>query len=140
MTPPPTPKRYPVDPGRIETILSAVVNPAGVADVPAVDGEGWVAWCVAGVELFGDDPVGLAEVKRRAASVVAVRAMDRERGNVTRAAASLGISRRSLREALKAAGRYPWESLGAGSEGSEGPPTGYDDVAAYRQPTPTHHD
>jgi len=75
-----------------------------------VDLEGIAMWILVGTVLFGPKLTTLAEVKRHAAGAVAVLAMARARGNLTRASKSLKVSRRCLRETLKAADRYPWST------------------------------
>jgi len=80
-------------------------------DAVLVDPEGIAVWILVGTVLFGPNLTTLAEVKRRAAGAVAVLAMVRTRGNLTRASKSLSVSRRCLRETLKAAGRYPWSTV-----------------------------
>lgn len=76
--------------------------------VPAVDLQGWVLWAVTALPLFSG---GLPSIRRARVALVrtlATLAMQRASGNVSMAAKALRTSRRTLREALKGAGRYPW--------------------------------
>ena len=112
----------------------------------AVDATAWIAWALAGLYVCalpsttpGDKDDGAP--RRRSPWVPSVRVMMREArrvavvvamhmhgGNLSRAAMALGTSRRALRDALKAAGLYPW---GGASE---------DDASADQDPSSTTTD
>jgi hypothetical protein len=89
--------------------------------VGLVDPSAWIVWGLAGLDACAV-PSEIIDVQgrrdpwvppirvmvreaRRAAIVIA---MHRHRGNMTHAAKALGTSRRLVRDALKAAGLYPW--------------------------------
>ena len=88
-------------------------SPAGMVDASA-----WITWGLCGLRAcampseIGDGrlpwvpPIRVMVREARRAAVLI--AMHRHRGNVTQAAKALGPSRRAVRDALKAAGRYPW--------------------------------
>ena len=89
--------------------LAATVRRSMPAVVRGLDAGGWIAWCLAGMAVFTEGPRPLmsrvrAESKRLVVSV----AMLRSAGNLSRAAKTLGTSRKVLRDNLRAAGLYPW--------------------------------
>jgi hypothetical protein len=128
-------ERRDTSPAEIATILRAVVGlppdeamPGELAAslgrslpaaVHAVDVEGWIAWCLVGLLVFGDERPAMRRARTEAHRVLAVLAMIRTGGNITHAAKGLGTSRRVLRERLKGAGLYPWpgsETWGGGDD------------------------
>lgn len=80
--------------------------PARVRDL---DAGGWIAWCLVGLVLFGDEQTQMAQVRVEAKRVMMALAMMRAGGNLSAAARSLGTSRRVLREGLMVVGLYPWQ-------------------------------
>ena len=87
------------------------------AVVRGVDIEGWIAWCLVGLVVFGDGGSSMRCAVGEARRLVAVLAMIRTGANVTHSAAGLGVSRRALRERLKVAGLHPWPGSEAGGGG-----------------------
>ncbi|MCH9685169.1 MAG: hypothetical protein K0V04_27275 [Deltaproteobacteria bacterium] len=75
-----------------------------------VDAEGWLAWTLCGIYLFAAGPPAMDDVRREAKRAAVCLAMTRCRGSIAAAARMLGISRKVLRENLRAAGLYPWGS------------------------------
>lgn len=74
-----------------------------------VDPGAWIAWCMVGLPLFDGTrlpPLRLALSQAR--RMLLALAMLRGRGTITRAAASLQLSRKVLRDNLRALGLYPW--------------------------------
>lgn len=130
------PQHAAVHPAVILTLLRTAVGSPPLAPLPdehaaslgqplhdtlAIDSGAWVAWCLAGLQACAVPPETTSAQERpdpwappirvmvNAARGAAVAiAMLRHDGNLTRAAKSLGTSRRALREALKQAGLYPW--------------------------------
>lgn len=78
-----------------------------------LDAGGWIAWCLVGLVLLGDEPPQMAQVRVEAKRVVMALAMMRAGGNLSAAARSLGTSRRVLREGLTVVGLYPWRTTTA---------------------------
>lgn len=96
-----------------------------------LDVEAWLIWAEAGLTLFAfsspqeeskektrEEPslhpsmaCRLSTVVTEARRLVVVIAMLRSRGNLTQAAESLGTSRKTVRDQLKAAGLYPWDRV-----------------------------
>lgn len=75
--------------------------------VVGVDLGAWIAWALAGLPLFSREPVPtMARTVAVARRVVLGVTMERVGGNMTHAAAALGMSRRGVRERLKVAGLY----------------------------------
>jgi Bacterial regulatory protein, Fis family len=125
--PPRWPRRYPIEPVRLYSVRPVEMaerlrgalglppqHPTPGEDaatfgrpMPAVvhglDVGGWIAWCVAGLPLFGER-LSLAGVRREAKRIAATLAMLRAHGNISAAARMLGASRKVLRENLQAAG------------------------------------
>lgn len=87
----------------------AATMPHALPPTVTVDPGAWIAWCLVGLRLF-DGPhlppyrVALAETRR----VLLALAMLRHRGNLSRAAKALQLSRKIMREHLRVAGLYPW--------------------------------
>ncbi len=78
-----------------------------VAMARNVDLGAWIAWALAGLPLFTHEPIPtMREVLHEARRVALALAMDRTGGNVTSTGAVLDMSRRNVRERLKAAGLY----------------------------------
>ena len=76
--------------------------------VHALHARWWLAWCVAGLELFSR-----RERPTMAAAILAARrtlaTMDDEVGNLGAAARSLSTGSRNLRRVLEEAGAWPWQ-------------------------------
>ncbi len=89
--------------------------------VRGLDVGGWLAWCLAGLDVFGGGMPTMRHAKTKARRVVAAIAMARAKGNITLASKALGISRRALRELLRATGLYPWKHPPAGLSVPEAP-------------------
>ncbi len=73
-----------------------------------VDANGWLAWMVAGAYLFSGGMPSMAAVRHEAKRVAVTLAMFRSGGSISKAATMLGISRKVLRDNLRAVGLYPW--------------------------------
>lgn len=72
-----------------------------------VDLGAWIAWALAGLPLFSRAPMPtMDEALIVARRVLLALAMERTGGNVTLTGAALQMSRRAVRERLKAAGLY----------------------------------
>lgn len=82
----------------------------------SLDRIGWLAWCLVGLVLFADGLPDLRRIRLESKRVAVVLGMFRAAGNISRAARALGVSRKVLRDNLRAAGLYPWgervEALG----------------------------
>src|SRR5690606_37679431 len=147
---------------------AAVVGRLSLPPIERVDAGGWIAWALAGLYLFalpderGEDrrdpsvtPFALpGETPRRgpwvpklraalaeARRVMAALALLRE-GNLTRAAAALGTSRRALREVMKDGGLYPWPRVMAELREHHQALENDDTSTRVREPVtePTKHD
>lgn len=70
---------------------------------------GLAAWCVAGFRLFSKPVVpSILETTVEARHVATVLAMIHAKGNISHAAATLGTSRRCVRDILRMMQLYPW--------------------------------
>lgn len=91
--------------------------PATIRDVAAGP---WLAWCLIGLTLFvGPRLPTYRAVIATAKRVIVALAMLRT-DSISRSAMVLGVSRRTLREAMRAAELYPWRR---GSDDVDAPPT-----------------
>jgi len=96
----------PDDPARGEQ--AAYLGRSLPAVVHGLDASAWIAWCMAGLPLFGGRLPTVRLVKVSASRVVMALAMLQTGGNISAAARMLGTSRRALRDGLRRMGRYPW--------------------------------
>jgi hypothetical protein len=139
--PPRWPRRYPIHPVRLHSVRPAEMaerlrSALGLPPQHATPGEdaatfgrpmpavvhgldvgGWIAWCVAGLPLFGGR-FSLATVRSEAKRIAATLAMLRAHGNISAAARMLGASRKVLRENLQAVGLHEGKST-ARANGSD---------------------
>ncbi len=83
------------------------------AVVRELDAEGWIAWCLVGLVIFGEGFPALETIRLESKRVAAALAMLRARGNISAAAMMLKTSRKVLRENLRVGGLYPWRVMPA---------------------------
>ncbi len=88
--------------GRYRRVQGALIH------LRDVDANGWLAWMVAGAYLFSGGMPTMETIRQEAKRIAVTLAMFRSGGNITEAAAMLGIARKVLRDNLRAAGLYPW--------------------------------
>jgi len=90
--------------------LAAWIRRSLPAQVEALDSGAWLAWCLAGLPLFGGAFPALREIRNEGTRVTIALAMLREHGNLSAAARLIGSSRKVLRDNLRVVGLYPWPS------------------------------
>jgi hypothetical protein len=76
--------------------------------VRSLDTGGWIAWCLAGLVIFGEGSPTLATIRCESKRVALALAIVRTRGCISDAARMLGSSRKVVRENLAAVGLQPW--------------------------------
>jgi hypothetical protein len=86
--------------------------------VQSLDAGGWIAWCMAGLIVFGEGFPALAKIRRESKRVALALAIVRAHGGISSAARMLGTSRKVVRENLQTLGIYPW---GVASIGEDAP-------------------
>lgn len=69
----------------------------------------WLAWCIAGLELFSRQRPTMAAASLTARRTMATMAIDDEVGKLAPAARSLATGSRNLRSILEGCSRWPWE-------------------------------
>lgn len=74
--------------------------------VHGLDADGWIAWCMVGLLLFGERFPSLAAVRRESKRFAVTLAMLRACGRIGAAARMLGATPKVLRDNLRAAGLY----------------------------------
>lgn len=98
--------------------LAATAQRSFPAVVRGLDAGGWIAWCLSGLVLFTGEVPSMKRARVEAKRTVAALAMIQTEGNISSAARILGISRKVLRDNLRAVGLYPWrpDRVGGGDE------------------------
>lgn len=76
--------------------------------VQSLDAGGWIAWCLAGLVVFGEGFPALAKIRRESKRVGLALALVRAQGRISPAARMLGATRKVVRENLRALGLIPW--------------------------------
>lgn len=69
----------------------------------------WIAWCVAGLELFSRQRPTMAAAILTAQRTMATMAIDDEVGKLGPASRSLATGKGNLRRILEGCSRWPWE-------------------------------
>lgn len=88
--------------------------------VRSLDAGGWIAWCLAGLVIFGEGSPALATIRCESKRVALALAIVRTRGCISDAARMLGSSRKVVRENLAAVGLQPWAAKRIESRAEQG--------------------
>lgn len=88
--------------------LAATLGRSFPSAVRGLDAEGWLAWCLSGLLVFEGGEPTIARARFESRRTVTALALLRSRGNLSRAARSLGKSRKGLRDSLREFELYPW--------------------------------
>lgn len=75
--------------------------------VQSLDTGAWIAWCLAGLVIFGEGFPALATIRRESKRVGLALALVRAQGRISPTARMLGASRKVVRENLRALGLIP---------------------------------
>ena len=84
--------------------------------VQSLDAGGWIAWCLAGLVVFGDGFPALAKIRRESKRVGLALALVRAQGCISGTARMLGATRKVVRENLRALGLVPWGVANIGGD------------------------